>query len=212
MKVKDSPIRASVPGQSRTIKCPLDAVGTTVYGYTAGNQLLTEDGPFASDTVTNVYFSRVRTNLSLQQPTGVWTNAFGYDAAKRLTNVISPAGTFNYTYVSSLPSLLVRKLALPNTAFITNNFDSVARLLDTSLKNSGNSTLDSYPYVYDQANERTNLTRANTSTVGFKYDKIGQLTVADSSVNTEDRGYFYDAAWNLNFRTNNGSLSSFIVD
>ena len=29
----------------------VDAVGTNVYSYTAGNQLLTEDGPFASDTV-----------------------------------------------------------------------------------------------------------------------------------------------------------------
>src|SRR5213592_1817621 len=51
----------------------VDAVGTTVYSYTAGNQLLTEEGPFANDTVTNVYFSRVRTNLSLQQPMGTRT-------------------------------------------------------------------------------------------------------------------------------------------
>src|SRR5207302_237875 len=29
----------------------VDGVGTTVYTYTTGNQLLTEDGPFASDTV-----------------------------------------------------------------------------------------------------------------------------------------------------------------
>jgi len=33
----------------------VDAVGATVYTYTAGNQLLTEDGPFASDTITNTY-------------------------------------------------------------------------------------------------------------------------------------------------------------
>jgi len=147
---------------------------------------LTEDGPFASDTVTNTYLNRLRTALSLQQPTGAWTNGFGYDAGKRLTNLISPAGTFSYTYVG-LPSMLVRKLTLANTAFITNNFDVVARLLDTSLKNSGNTTLDSYAYVYDPANERTNLTRLDNSTVAFTYDKISQLTIANSSVNTEDR-------------------------
>ena len=43
-------------------------------------------GPWSNDTVTNIYFSRLRTNLSLTQPTGAWTNAFDYDAAKRPTN------------------------------------------------------------------------------------------------------------------------------
>jgi len=38
------------------------------------------------------------------------------------------------------------------------------------------------------------------------------LKSADSSVPAEDRGYTYDTAWNLNYRTNNGSLSTFIVD
>jgi YD repeat-containing protein len=76
----------------------VDGVGTTVYTYTAGNQLLTEDGPFASDTVTNAYTNRLRASLSLQQPTGVWTNAFVYDSAGRLKNVSSPAGTFGYAY------------------------------------------------------------------------------------------------------------------
>src|SRR5882724_7443555 len=190
----------------------VDVAGTRVYTYTAGNQLFTEDGPFASDTVTNTYVNRLRTALALQQPTGAWTNGFGYDAAKRLTSVISPAGTFGYTYVAGLPSLLVRKLALPNTAFITNNFDSLARLLDTSLKNSGGTTLDSYAYIYDPANERTNLTRLDSSTVAFTYDKISQLTIANSSVDTEDRGYFYDNAWNLNRRTNNTVTTKFTVD
>ncbi len=44
------------------------------------------------------------------------------------------------------------------------------------------------------------------------YDPIGQLKIADSSVNTEDRGYKYDAAWNLNWLTNNGAASQFTVD
>ena len=35
------------------------------------------------------------------------------------------------------------------------------------------------------------------STVAFTYDNIGQLKIANSSVNSEDRGYRYDAAWNL---------------
>jgi len=31
-------------------------------------------------------------------------------------------------------------------------------------------------------------------------------------VASEDRGYLYDAAWNLNVRTNNGATSTFVVD
>src|SRR2546423_271946 len=72
----------------------VDAVGTTAYSYTAGGELYTEDGPFASDTVTNTYVNRQRTKLVLGQPTGVWTNAFAYDEAARLTNVTSSAGAF----------------------------------------------------------------------------------------------------------------------
>jgi hypothetical protein len=49
-------------------------------------------------------------------------------------------------------------------------------------------------------------------TVAYTYDNIGQLKVANSSVNAEDRGYYYDAAWNLNRRTNNGSTTTVTVD
>ncbi|HEV2392764.1 MAG TPA: hypothetical protein VG146_10425, partial [Verrucomicrobiae bacterium] len=74
----------------------VDGLGTTVYGYTAAGQLLTEDGPFANDTVTNTYSNRLRVGLGLQQPAGDWTNAFAYDAARRMTNIASPAGAFAY--------------------------------------------------------------------------------------------------------------------
>jgi hypothetical protein len=60
--------------------------------------------------------------------------------------------------------------------------------------------------------QRTQQTRADSSTYDFTYDPIGQLKVANGSVNSEDRGYTYDTAWNLNYRTNNGILSTFTVD
>src|SRR4029077_5845033 len=136
-------------------------IGTTKYTYTASGQLLTEDGPFANDTVTNIYSNRMRVGLGLQQPTGAWTNGFGYDGIKRLASVTSPAGSFGYSYPAGLPSHLPLGLSLPNTAFITNNYDTNARLTGTFLKHSGGSVLDSYTYVYDPANRRTNLTRAD---------------------------------------------------
>src|SRR5439155_14460594 len=55
----------------------VDAAGTTKFTYYAGGLLNTEDGPWASDTVTYTYNNaRLRSGLSLQQPTGTWTNGF----------------------------------------------------------------------------------------------------------------------------------------
>jgi YD repeat-containing protein len=81
----------------------VDAIGTTVFTYSGSGQLLTEDGPFANDTITSVYSSRMRTNLSLMQPTGVWTNAFGYDSANRLNSVISPQAPSRILMTSPRP-------------------------------------------------------------------------------------------------------------
>src|SRR5580704_6201464 len=162
----------------------MDTVGTTAYTYTSGGFLYTEDGPFASDTVTNYYNNRLRVGLGLQQPTGSWTNGFAYDAAKRLTNVISPAGAFGYTY-DATRQREVDKLTLPNSCVITNDYDPVARLLGTFLNNSGGTTLDSATYGYNVGNQRTNFVNAAGTTVGYAYDAIGQLSNATSTVSSE---------------------------
>ena len=156
--------------------------------------------------------NRLRTRQDLQQPTGVWTNGFGYDAARRLTHVTSPAGAFNYLLPGTRPSSLVSRLSLPNGSYITNTYDNVARLTGTHLKNSSHSTLNSHAYTYNTGNQRTQQTFADASTHGYTYDNIGQLKRADSSINSEDKGYAYDAAWNLNYRTNSAGTDSFSVD
>ena len=61
----------------------------------------------------------------LQQPTGTWTNGFGYDSAHRLATVTFSAGIFTYTYKG--PGTLVTNLALPNTAKITNAYEKGSR-------------------------------------------------------------------------------------
>jgi len=152
--------------------------------------------------VTNSYNNRLRTALSLAQSTGVWTNGFAYDAAKRLTSVTSPAGTFNYLLPDTRPSHLVSRLALPNTSYITNTYDVNARLLSTTLKNSSHTVLNAHSYAYNVGNQRTQQVFNAGSTVNYTYDPIGQLKVADSATAGEDRGYLYDAAWNLTKRTN----------
>jgi len=177
----------------------IDAAGTTKYTYYAGGLLNTEDGPWASDTVSYTYNNaRLRSGLSLQQPTGTWTNGFTYDAAHRLSTASSPAGTFTYTYKVGQASSLPIKLSLPNSSYITNTYDNVARLSGTYLDNSSNTVLDKSEYLYNTNNQRIRLTRTDASYYTNDYDNIGQLVWADSTVASEDRGYLYDAAWNLN--------------
>ena len=193
----------------------VDSAGTTKYSYTAGNQLLSEGGVFASDMVTNTYMNRRRVGLRLQQPSGVWTNGFGWDAAGRLTNVLSPAGSFVYTYRAlsgGFAGRLVQELGLPNGAYITNFYDAVARLGGATLKSSGGTTLDAALYGYNVGNQRTAYTNATGTNVLCTYDYIGQLKTGLSSASSENRGYAYDGAWNLNWRTNNGSTVAFWVN
>ncbi len=109
----------------------------------------------------------------------MWTNVFGYDAAKRLTNVVSPAGEFVYTYASTA-SHLTRKIILPNTSYITNTYDNVARTLRTKLLNSSASVLDASSYGYNVGNQRFAVTNAAGASVDYAYDNIGQLKWADS--------------------------------
>jgi RHS repeat-associated protein len=195
----------------------VDNSGTSEFTWTKGNQLLTEQQPFVGDTVTNTFTNRLRIALALGQPSGTWTNGFSYDSARRLSTVISPAGTFSYGYTNVGPGTiagrLLRKLTLANGAYVTNTYDSVARVLTNTLSDSANGVLDQYAYMYNLANQRTNLTRWGGSYYALAYDKIGQLTIATNPLApAESRGYLYDDAWNLNDRTNNGAVAAFTVD
>src|ERR1700720_4155643 len=98
-------------------------------------------GLWPNDTVSYSYNNRLRTGLSLQAPNAsAWGQSYGYDNARRLTSLTSPAGTFGYTYGSTNLQRVI-KLSLPNSAYITNTYDNVARLTGTYLKNSGNTNL-----------------------------------------------------------------------
>jgi RHS repeat-associated protein len=101
---------------------------------------------------------------------------------------------------------------LPNGSYITNTYDNVARLTGTWLKNSSHSTLNSHQYTYNPGNQRTQQVFGVGSTYNYTYDAIGQLTFGDSATASEDRRYVYDAAWNLNYRTNNTTTYTFKVD
>ena len=197
----------------------VDGVGNTTYGYDAAGQLLNEDGPWASDTVSYTYNNRLRSGLSVQAPNAsAWAESYAYDAAKRLTNVTSLAGAFTYAY-DPTRNLQVGQLTLPNGASITNAYDSVARLLSTVLKSSAQATINSHSYQVNQANQRTQQVFTAGDYVNYSYDAIGQLKTAlgKEAGGTTNRlheqfGYAYDAAGNLNFRTNNALVQTFNVN
>ena len=194
-----------------------DAVGTTKLAWNTVSQLLSEDGPWVNDTIDYGYQNRLRMSLSLQQPSGTWTNGYVYDIAKRLTSITSPAGAFNYTYDATRQSLMT-KLTLPNTAYITNSYDSMIRLLSTKLLTSSSSLLNAHSYGYNLASQRTTLTNKAGDYRNYTYDGAGQLKTAlgyeanGSTRLNEKLGYAYDAAGNLNYRTNNAFLQVFAVN
>jgi hypothetical protein len=137
----------------------IDASGTNKFTYNANGDLLTEDGPFASDTVTYGYSASVphlRTSLTLQQPTGNWSQTYTNDALRRMRSVTSPAGTFVYNYLGA--GGLWTNLAMPNSVSITNRFDTLARLTGTGMLNSGAVVTNSHRYTYNNANQRTSQT------------------------------------------------------
>ena len=197
----------------------VDAAGTTRYTYNLASQLLTEDGPWNDDMLTYGYILRMRTSLNLQQPNAdAWTQTYAYDLARRLTNVTSVAGSFCYAY-DPTRQLLPAKLALPNTAYITNTYDTVARMLSTALANSGNTNLDLHSYSYNAGNQRTQQAFTAGNFMNFGYDAIGQLINAAGKESggvtnrlNEQLAYGYDKAHNLQARTNNALVQNFSVN
>jgi len=133
-----------------------------------------DDGPWDNDTVSVTYNNRLRTGLGLG---GSWSVSYGYDAARRLTNMLSPAGNFIYAY-DPVATGQWKKLTLPGGAYITNAYDSVARLLSTSLNASSNTLLNAHQYVYNPANQRTQQVFTAGNYVNYTCDPSGQLHTA----------------------------------
>ena len=201
-----------------TTRYSYDAVGTTNYAYDSVGQLLSEDGPWNDDTVSYSYANRRRTGLSVLAPnSSPWVQSYAYDAANRLTNIVSPAGAFGYVY-DAIANQMVRALTLPNGAAITNAFDANARLLATLLISSGLSTINSHNYQLNQAGQRIQQMLTAGNYVNYTYDSIGQLKTAqgaepDDSDRLHERfTYTYDKSGNLSNRVQNALTSFFKVN
>jgi RHS repeat-associated protein len=199
-----------------------DAVGTTTFGYTPVGQLQREIGPWPSSTLTYSYSQQLRQTLTLTQPGGDWVETYVPDPmARRLQSLSSPAGTFGYTFDtqrSTLPTLLT----LPNSAWITNHCDWLARLDYTALVNRWGHVLDGYAYTHDLLGLRTNIVRdlgLTNSGVTVGYDNVGQITSWSAREGSnavlrlnEQLNLVYDKAGNLLSRTNGGLVQTLNCD
>ena len=201
----------------------VDGFGQTRYSY-ANNRLASEDGPWAEDTVSYSYqYAGPRSGLTLLQPNASpWTQSYGYDAAERLTSVVSPAGSFGYTYDSTRVAL-PGTLTLPSGATIATSYDFMARLTNTTLRSSQQAVLNHHSYGYNAASQRTSVTNLAGNTVAYTYDRSGQLTQASGKEANgttrlnEQFGYGYDDENQLitvivTNGVNNSTLSRFAYD
>ncbi len=200
----------------------VDQVGTNTRAYTATGQLLTEavtGANWSNNIVSNSYSQGHRVALTLTQPSGSWSQSYVYDAAWRMQTNTSPAGSFIYTY-DTTGHQLIDEITLPNAGYIGMTHDSVARIKSTALANQWGHVLDGYSYNYDLAGRRTSLTRnfgLGYNNVAVGYDPVGQIKswtareVSGVARLNEQLAYGYDAAGNLNYRTNGALVETFSV-
>jgi RHS repeat-associated protein len=187
---------------------------------------LNEDGPWADDTVTYSYDGWTRVGMTLQQPNAsAWSQTYDYDQFHRLNSTTSPAGTFGYDYegngspYANFAPDLIRELDLGSPYEASKrSYDHLARLTNTTLYAWG-ATADSHAYAYNAGSQRTQQVFKDGNYMDYGYDNIGQLITAQGAElgGTTNRlheqfGYAYDAAGNLNRRTNNALIQTFNVN
>jgi len=139
-------------------------LGTITFSYTDAELLASDGGHWPTDTVSYGYHPsapRLRTALTVQQPSGSWSQSYGYDAAHRLQTVTSSAGGFTYNYSGA--GARIGSVTLPGALSIVNGYDGSSRLTSTELRNGAN-VLNAHGY--------NNLTQVLGSTLLF--DDIGR--------------------------------------
>ncbi len=151
--------------------------------YNNISQLLGEsfsNGPLSGVMVTNVFDAlNRRSSVSALGPgsTALATAAYRYDAASRLYGVSDGTNSATYSYLANSP--IVGQIAFQQsgaTRMMTQKtYDYVNRLTSTATLNAQASTLSSFQYQNNAANQRTNVLAADGSYWVYQYDALGQV-------------------------------------
>jgi RHS repeat-associated protein len=173
-----------------------DAAGTTTWGLDDRGRIVSEDGPFASDTVTAGYDARGRlTNLAFR----TYTWSYGYDGLDRIISISAPEGAYSLGWYQSGRRLT--GITYANGVHADYAYDSLVRPVTLTYSNS-QETLLSIDYSYDAGDRRTNESWNTGRKVGYDYDRADQLIEAFSANRiAANADYDYDPAGNPIRRT-----------
>jgi RHS repeat-associated protein len=129
---------------------------------------------------------------------------YGYSATDgRLATVVggedvSSPQTFTYGYTPN--SNLIQTVTGP-VHTVTNTWEPTRDVLDIKENKVGTTVVSSFDYAVNSIGQRNAVATSGTAfpalpSWAWGYDSLGQVTSADSSVNTSDRAYQYDAIGN----------------
>jgi RHS repeat-associated protein len=182
--------------------------------YTAAGQLAAEQhtsGLLSGITVTNAYDGLLRrTGLTVLTNGGsVYQALYGYDAASRMLTVSDGTNNATYSYVTN--SSLVAEIAFKQNSTLRmttiKQYDLLNRL--TNISSTTASFTNWFVYLYNDANQRTKLTREDGSSWNYGYDDLGQVTSGkrywgdNSPVTGEQFDYEFDDIGNRKSITQN---------
>lgn len=194
-----------------------DATGATRFTWNAFGLLETEDGPWTDDTVSFAHDSKMALrSRSLQQPDGTaWAETFAYDLDGRLTNLVSPAGSFDYTYRGG--QSLITGLSRRGGDAVANIYDDAGQWLSTTIANA-NGQLERFEYTYDAMGDRVRRRSDAGNVMDYSYDSFGQLAGAigrepDGTARKHEQfGYAHDLTGNLLRRQNGSTVMTLTPD
>jgi RHS repeat-associated protein len=153
-----------------------------------------------------------RSNDNLGRPTGFQLKngttieneaTYGYNVTDgRLQTVGGGAtGSFSYGYLanSSLVDTITATAGAVHTT--TNVWEPTRNVLASKQNKIGTNVVSQYDYTVNSIGQRTAVASSGTAFPALPswlwgYDSLGQVTSADSSVNTNDRAYEYDSIGN----------------
>jgi len=185
-----------------------DDIGTTTYSYEGScPNVISENGPFADDTITYAYSEAKRlTNITFFGK----DVSYEYDTLGRLVTTIGPEGTNAYTYAGN--GRMVSQLDRANGTDALYQYDDLMRLTNLVNRFSDQTVLSSFAYALNDADQRIAVAREDTHHIDYGYDPIGQLLSAqgenpDSSPRPgEDFEFAYDPTGNPLHQNRNGFL------
>lgn len=165
--------------RGRQIYVTNDTALACSYAYSDANMLLSESyasGPLAGLIVTNGYDSLLRrTAVGFSNYSGTLTT-YGYDNVSRLAWVTNGGNTVNYGYLANSPLVENLSFRQGGTTRMTTvkTYDNLNRLLSITNQPNADSAVG-YRYAYNNANQRTSVTNADTARWVYQYDSLGQV-------------------------------------